>query len=727
MDTRVTLPTAPSPETYWDLRAWSRILYRSRWWIAACAVLGILISAAATLRQPRVYEASTTLIIDIAAPRVLDSQQVQDVMESGVGTYWYSKEYYETQYKIISSRTVADRVAQQLGLANDADFLGLSKITDTRERDQRMKSADAAQLLQRRLRVEPVKDSRVVKLTVEDGDPDRAARLADAFATAYIEHSLTVRQSTNKNASTWLQDQLDDLETALNTSGREFFDFKRKHDIVSTSWEDKQQMVRQQLTSLTETLNKKRTDKAELKARHDAIVEAKRLVDQELALASLPPVMSSPAVQQLKFRYAQLREECADLEDRYLESHPKLTSCRERLIKTKESLSSEMQTSLNAALAQYREVVETEKNLEALFQKAKSEAFELNQFEPEFTEIRRRHENNQRLYDVVLKRLKDTGLSGLLHMSNVRVLDPARVKRTPVRPVVRNNLFLGLALGLAFGTLAAFVRDLLDNTVASQEDVEGALGLTFLGILPTGTSPAGGAMQDLAVFREPRSPLAECCRSVRTNLLFMSPDRPLKTVLVTSGSPRDGKTTVAISLAIAMAESGARVLLIDSDMRRPRLHQAFGVPNTAGLASLIVGDADLDATLRSTEVPHLSVLTCGPLPPNPAELLHTQAFKQLLERCTQKFDRVIIDSPPLGAVADGAVIAAQVDGTVLVVRANRTHRDLVRRSIRTLGDVKARILGVVLNDLDLKNPRYPGIASYLHYGYYGNSKNERTV
>ncbi len=263
----------------------------------------------------------------------------------------------------------------------------------------------------------------------------------------------------------------------------------------------------------------------------------------------------------------------------------------------------------------------------------------------------------------------------------------------------------------------AFGIEFLDTTIKSQQQIDEWLSVAFLGIVPRMQRAKEGMKQELLVHAQPRSAIAECFRSIRTNLLFMSPEKPLRTILITSSSPEDGKTTTALNLAAVMAENGSRVLLVDADMRRPKVHRALNIPNTSGLSSLILGEGNLESAIRHTDASNLWVLTCGPVPPNPAELLHTESFTTLLELMCQKFDRIIIDSPPVGAVSDAVVISTKVDGSVIVLKAGKTSRDMAQRTERTLRDVNARILGAVLNDLDLENRGY---ASYYYsrHGYY---------
>jgi polysaccharide biosynthesis transport protein len=284
-----------------------------------------------------------------------------------------------------------------------------------------------------------------------------------------------------------------------------------------------------------------------------------------------------------------------------------------------------------------------------------------------------------------------------------------------VSPRPLRNLALSLVLGLAGGVALALLLETLDTSITTREQVEERLRLPFLGIIPR-MQQDGAAAPELAVLSSPSSAAAECVRSIRTNLLFMSPEKPLRTILVTSSGTGEGKTTVASALAATMANGGSRVLLVDADMRRPRVHKVFGIRTEAGLSSLILGEGSLDAVVVRTDVPNLDVVPCGTVPPNPAELLHTAGFANLLMEMSRRYDRVVIDSPPAGVVADAIVISTHVDGTLLVLKAGQTSRDAAERTARNLADVKARVFGAVLNDVDLEDRRY-GQYAYYQSGY----------
>jgi capsular exopolysaccharide synthesis family protein len=649
---------------------------------------------------------------------------VQDVVETGSGASFSTRDYFETQIKILTSRAVASRVVERLALGSDLAFLDVDGVTDPEEQERLRKARDPVALVQAKLRVDPVKYSRVVRLVVEDRDPDLAAAIANAYADAYISESLAVRSSTTRNASEWLQEQLADLESKLEKSGKDLFEFKRRNDIVSTSWEDRQTMVSQRLQAFNEALARAGVQRAQLQARAEEIAVALASVASGggADLESLPAVAGNSAIHSLKQKYNESLVECADLKVKYLDGHPALHACSEKLATVRRNLEREIRTTLTAARKEYEEVSATERNLKALYEQTKTEAFSFNQYEREYVELKRAYENNQRLYDVVLKRLKDAGLAGMLEMSNVRLLDRARPSFVHVRPDLRRNLLAALVLGLVLGVGLAFVVEALDSSVRTQEHLE-QLGATFLGAFPRVEHAPDQAKDDLAVHTAPKSALAECCRAIRTNLLFMSPDKPLRTILVTSSSPQDGKTTTAVNLSIAMADSGNRVLLLDADMRRPRVHKALGLGQGAGLSSLILGEHALDDAIQRTPVPNLFALPCGPIPPNPSELLHTDAFAAVLREAAERFDRIIIDSPPVAAVSDALIISTQVDGTVVVVKAGSTTRESARRTLRSLADLNARVLGVVLNDVDTKDSRY-GTYYYSYGAYYGEKRGE---
>jgi capsular exopolysaccharide synthesis family protein len=303
--------------------------------------------------------------------------------------------------------------------------------------------------------------------------------------------------------------------------------------------------------------------------------------------------------------------------------------------------------------------------------------------------------------------------------NNIRPLDRAVVPTFPVEPRLKRSLIFGLLAGLVLALALVSGLEVLDRTVKNHDDIEAATGLAFLGFIPAVKEQVGAGVRELHVVKHPGSQVAECCRVLRTNLLFCSPDKPLKKILVTSSNAVDGKTMTVVNLGVVMAQGGQRTLLVDTDLRRPRLHKVLQVPNDTGVSRLILADGDIDEAIKSTDVPGMYLLPCGPVPPNPAELLQTERFAALVEKLAQKFDRVIFDSPPVLAVTDAPILSRLVDGVLVIARARSTTRDALQRMKRHLDAVNARIAGVALNDVDVRHPDYGGYYGYQNR-YYTN-------
>lgn len=701
-----------------DLRFYLRVLLKRKWLILLVFIPIVAATSLWARSQPKVYGAQISLIIDSKEPRFLDNQ-IQDVNSDSTSAFWANKEYIETQSKIITSRAVSQRVVEKLGLNTDPEFLNLMRLPEA-QRAEAMKRVDAVAMVQGKIRVEPQKDSRVTYIKVEDSDPNRAALLANEVAQAYADESMSQKLKVTENASKWLDERRDSLSASARASELSLYNFRKQSDMLSTSIDDRANMVSARLSATSQALTDVQLKIAGHKARVAAIrnVQQQKGSDDSMWAEALPAARENLTLQKLKDRMLTLRTDCTELQSRYFEQHPKLSECRDKLALVEKDFQRELGNLVMGTEAELREAVEKERNLHVLFTEARTEAFEVEKKKLELGRLQQESDSAKRQYESVFKRLKDIELSGLLRTSNVRVLDAARPSMGPIRPNVPQTTLFGVIAGLVAAIGLALMLEFLDSSVTSQSEIEERLGLTFLGFVPS-IPPTESSTKDLHIHREPKSHIAECTRAVRTNLLFMSPDKPIKRMLVTSSGPQEGKSTTAINLAIAMAQSGQKVLLIDTDMRRPRLHKAFGVPNDVGVSSLVVGEGKLDEAIKTTEVPGVYLLPCGPVPPNPAELLHTRAFGELLETLDGMFDRVLLDSPPVGAVADAVVLATQVNGVVMVLKAGVTNRDVAKRTLRALQDVKATMLGAVLNDVNLERSRYGDYSYGYSYRYYG--------
>jgi succinoglycan biosynthesis transport protein ExoP len=731
-----TSPTAaPAPEENagFDLQLYLRILWTYKW-----IILGVTVAISAlvvfwTLRQPRLYEARCTIEYDPNRASPL-GQEVEDI-GSPVGSYWATRDFFATQNSIIASRAVSERVVRNLGLHEDPSFFYIDE--GDREGWSGESVESAAQTLQSRLSVEPDDDTRIVSIRVVDRSPERAATLANAVAEAYIEKTLEDRMGSTVTALEWLGTQLDTLRGELDASELALHRFKEDHQVLSVSMEDRQNLVASDIEHFNEALTAARTRHIELRARVARITAAAQGDTPEESAAAFP---EAETIGTLREELRQKLAERQGLSARYGANHQRMQQLEAEIGDLRRQLQEEIAGVERAAEADVREVQVIERGLRTALDEAQAAGLELNMREIEYQRLNRARANNEKLYNLVLERTTETDLTRMLRTTHVRILDRALEPAGAVSPNVLTNSGAGLGAGLALAFAIAFLLSRLDRRLRSVEEVEGA-GLSILGILPriedgaamrepysktkrrAQKPDAASLNRDLFVHTHPMSAAAECCRTIRTNLMFMSADAPIRTLVVTSAGPREGKTTVTMNIAISLAQSGKRVLMVDTDLRRPRIHRALGVSGARGVTSVIVGDEKLEDVATATDVPNLFALPCGPIPPNPSELLHSQRFSDLIAKALEQYDRVVFDSPPLVAVTDAAVLAPQVDAVMIVVKAHHTTRDALSSALRQLRDVSANVVGGVLNDLDPRRQGY-GNGHYYHYyrreGYYNS-------
>ena len=693
-----------------------------------------------TLGQKKIYRASTTLQIDPNPPQPL-GKQVQTVVDLGAGNYWSNKEYYETQFKVMQSHKVASQVVRTLGLQRDPAFLANSPA-GTVPPPAEVSVDSAASALRGRLTVEPVKNSRLVILHLEDADPARAQRVLSALVEAYLEQNVEAALSSTNSAADWLRGQLDKLKGELESSELALHSYKKDRQILSVSIDDQSNMLREEMQLLNSEVTRVKTRKEGIASRRDELNKINHADPTDLPASEL---LNSGILQRLREDYLAAKgQRQALLGEGKGANHPTVKAADARIETTRTGLLAEVKNIKAALDKDYKATEREAQGLSRLFGSAKKRAMDLNLLEIEFRRLERTKNNNEKLYSLVLERTKESDLTRMLRFNNVRVIDQALLPRSAVKPNVPVNLGIGLFAGLFLGALFALSRELLDRSIKTPDDVEQEIGMTFLGLLPemdegSESKPAYGRRRrraqakgpaagpsELVVHRDPMSGIAEAARAIRTNIMFMAPDRPYRRLLVTSAGPSEGKTTVACCIAIAMAQAGQRVLLLDCDLRRPRLHKIFGRRNDVGVTSAVLDRGVLDTVDLTTEVENLSVLPSGPHAPNPAELLHSESFLKLLDHVQERYDRVVLDSPPVVPVTDPAVLSNHVDGTVLVVRAFKTSRDLARQAARALRDVSANVVGCVLNAVDLNKRQY-GYYQYYYYkrdGYGGREKEE---
>lgn len=680
-------------ENAFDLKdLWQIIRKRRR---SALAFFGIVVATAAigTFSQTPMYRASATLAILPDTPKVLNFQEVEDL---GPYNYFLYQDYYNTQHKIIRSITVARRAIDRLGL--------------TQPGPQKARVPMEPETFLANLVVEPIKESQLVRVSYDDPNPRLAALIADTVAQVYIEANLNQRIEVTRQAVEWLGKRLTDLKNQVVASEQAVYKFKSAHRIVGL--DEKQNLVLQKLVDLNAAYAKTHAERIELEARWRRL---NRMVQAGADREAIAAVIQSVLVQNLKQRLIELERERTELAERYLPEHPKMKRIASQVAFVRQSIDREVTKIVAAARNDYWLKQAEEQSLAEALERAKQEALELNQKLINHLALQQEAQKNQQLYDVLLGRLKETDITSSLRANNIRIIDSAEVPRRPVRPRIAMNLGLGLLLGLVGGIGLVIFLEYLDNTVKTPEDVETVLQLPLLGTIPSIESTATEINRDLYAHTHPKSPIAESCRAVRTSLEFFAAMQPLPTLLVTSATPLEGKSTLCCNLGIALAQAGRQILLVDTDLRRSRLHKAFGIENVRGFSNLLLRNADLDACLQPSGVPNLWIIPSGPLPPNPSELLSSPQMEVIAAALSARFDKVIFDSPPIIPVTDAIVLSRKVAGTIFVIKSGKVARELAAEAKRRLGEMKTQVLGVILNDVAIDRGGY----AYQYQYEYG--------
>lgn len=720
---RSSPPSGEEQRTLEHLSSYVGVVFKRKWTVLLTLVAVVAGTLAYTSQQVPIYRATATVIIDTSPPRVLSG--VTEVIELGSSNYWAIKDYLRTQYEIIRSRDVAERVVDRLGLRAHPELLGVS----AEERSSDLQ-ADLAALLLKRIRVEPLEDSLMVFVHVEDAQPAFAMELADAFAFAYRDQNLETKRDILLDAQRDLLKMVGELRKNKETAEADLQTFEREQNIGS--FDNQKKMIDQQLSELNAKLAEVAIRRVELEAKLTQLERYKRRGGAfSVAYAE---VLNNPLIVAMKQRYVELEDTYAGLSTTYLEKHPKVTAVREQMNRIEREIRREVRNLVHAVEAEHEEVVDTEAAIRARFEEAKEVELRLSRIKADYDPIMRRYQEAVRLYEGVLARQAETTLSAQSTMNNVRIHDRAAKPERPVRPNWRLATIIAVLLGLLGGVGLAFLREFVDNSVRTREDIERAAGLTFLGVMPRmgrrraqrkayyyGTAepetpvPAEAKdYPDLFVHFHSKSEVAERTRNIRTNLLFMMPEQRLQTVLITSPNPAEGKTTVALNVAIIMAQAGSRTLLVDTDLRRPRVHQAFSLERKEGVSSVVMGESELDDAVKSTFVPKLDVLCAGPIPPDPTALLHSKRFAQLMGELRERYDVVILDSPPVLPVTDAMIIATHADGVLVVARSEATPREALALARHELETVNATLLGAVLNEHEVAQRGYGGYKYYRH-------------
>lgn len=708
-------------------------IVRRRWLAVGATVLLVAAVGLAVVSNLRPYwRARVSVVVNTDAPtRVLDS--VSGVNDQDLWSPVAQQEYAGTQQEIIKSRSVATAALERLDIADDPVFLGVDGVENDERRAELAAQADPVEILRSMITTGRVRDSKVLWIAVEYPDPEVARDIVNAVADAFLEIGDTSRSETGEDAKSKIAEERAKARERLALAEQALDEFKQGNEITTISLDDRQNLITQNITLLTAKVSEARSKRIELESIYS---EAKRIQTRErIASVSLLEPSERMTYESLLGEKYKAEQELAQAQIKYLADHPQYKRAEGRVAATTARLD-EMGQELVASLrARVRAAESTEGRLKAVLKEENEKALQLGRLEPKFRQLERDAETAEETYRVLSRRDAEVEMTNRVESeSPISVLDYATLPTAPVRP--RKTLLMAatLALGLALGSFVAVALDLRDHRIRSSGDLERLIadyGLRLLGALPelpadpligTGNVKAQRRQRDLYTFLHPKSQMSENCRGIRTSLAFSSSSGEAQSLMVTSPGSGDGKSATAINLAMSFCQAQKRVVIVDADMRRPRLHHVFPPPveqGERGLSAVLEGTAALDEVLQASPdgAPELlSALCCGKIPEHPAELLDSAEWRRVVSELKERFDVVIIDSPPLLPVTDPRIIAPQVDGVVVVVRCGRTTRTALQTALGMLRQSDSNLLGAILNQVD---PRMEG----RHYGYGYQYKN----
>jgi polysaccharide biosynthesis transport protein len=751
-----------------NLRDYLIIIRKYRWTILAFLLPVVLLTGLSGLGKAPVYSATVILYLERQTPNIVGVPETISLAGN-------VPDYYLTQVNLLRSRGLAARVIQELGLDRNRRFpkymdppssilqrqmravhrsaqpmttwfseqspvqwlLMRFNADDNEKKDetgavQTFEFGVNPGLIDRYLSglsVSQVVGTQLIRVSFSSLNPALSKEAVNAHATAFISTSLLTRFELTAEARQFLQGKLSELKAKLEQSEEDLNRFRKAHAIVALE-KGGENLVMDRLNGLNKDLTLARSKRIELESLYRVI--------QQKDNRFLTQIIDNSVVHALKDQIFKLEQDKTNLATVYRPTFPGVSALQEQIVQAQDRLNQEILRIVRSITADYNAAKAREKALADEMEQARQEALDLREKAIEASMLERDVESNRVLYENVLKKTKETDLTGSVPISNIRVVDAADIPRLSDDGRGQRILLLGVLVGLLGGVGIAFLRHYLDNTLKTPEDIAHVLHLPTLGLVPdigrlmTGANGLGspkkrslplslfqsrrGRNSEIAISHHPLSLVGESYRTICTGLLFSLPERPPRTILITSSQPKEGKTVTAINLAVSLARNGAPVLLIDADLRNGQCHRLLGVQRRRGLADVLTGNGSAAEFLQETAVQNLSLLSCGYLPPNPAELLGSQKMRQLLESLEPGFPFIILDSAPLLPITDSVLLSTKVDGVLLIVKSQAVSRYVVRQACERLTYARATIIGVVLNHIDIHSPDYKDYrSSYTSY------------
>jgi polysaccharide biosynthesis transport protein len=707
------------------------ILRKHQWLILSFLVVVVTIVTIATFRMKPVYSASAKIEIDRENSNIMPFQ--------GADSYDLMIDldnYIETQSRILTSETLALQTIRNLSLTADPEFSGdaTSGAIATGSLENQKLPPEIGAFLSR-LTVKRIPNTRLMEVSFESTDPKMAAVILNAHLKSYIDQNFKSGYEATAKASGLLQDELQELGEKVRRSEDARIQYERNNQIWAVDEKDDKNNV---TTERFADLNKQLTDAQSDSLKKEALYEFAKTGD----LDAVPQLRDNAAIQDLQRKRADLAVQYSDLVNQYGPNYPKVQRLQAQMKEVDDQMARERKGIITQLESEYRQAKQREELLSRALDQQKLEVNAMSEKMIQYNILKREAEANKSLYDGLQTKLKEAQISSGLRSSNIRIVDPAMIPSTPTRPAKTRNITLAFLVGLVGGIGLALLREYLDNTVKTPDDVETLAKLPSLAVVPAfgegsaeakrnvflraGSSNGHDKRIELVAQHLPKSQMSEAFRALRTALLLSQPDHPPQVILVTSALPREGKTTAAANLAVTLAQLGDKTVLVDADLRKPGVGRLLnlGSGKYAGLSSYLAGVSSLDlVTVPHPAIPNLAAIPTGPLPPNPADLLSSNKLSDAITELRKSFKFIVIDSPPIMAATDAVILSVQADGVLIVVRSGETPKEAFTRTRDLLASVKCHLLGVVLNAVDSSAPDY--YYSYRYYPYsYGYGPQE---
>jgi len=710
------------------------VLRKHQWLVLSFLVTVVTVVTIATFRMQPIYDATTRIQIDQENTNILpfsatDSYNMYQDMEA----------YIETQSKILTSQTLGAMTVKSLELDHNPAFGGTPVNNSTLQEAQPGDGSASPALgsFLGGLSVRRVPNSRLLDVTFSTTDPQLAAKAVNTHIANFVEQNFTSRYEAATQASNWLAKQLDELKAKVERAEDARIAYERSNQIWTI--DEKQDISSQKLADLNRELTGAQTDRIN----KEAVYQSAQAGNYD----AIPAVRLSGVIQDLSKQQGMLSAQHAEALSQYGPRFPRVVRLQEQIKELNQAVTREKINIANQVEAEYRGAHQREALLSKALEEQKKETGAMADRMVQYNILKREAEANKQLYDGLLQKLKEAGISAGLRSSNIRVVDPALVPKSPSKPQKSRNISLAILVGLVGGIGLALLREYLDNTVKNPDDIENLARLPSLAVVPAFANPNGNTSRgrlpkllkgqgsaaregrvELVSHLQPQSQISEAFRALRTSLLLSQADHPPQVILMTSALPREGKTTAAANLAVTLAQLGDKTLLVDGDLRKPGVSRALNMSGGkyAGLSSYLAGVSTLDLiTVQHPGISNLSVIPTGPVPPNPADLLSSHRLSDMVLELRQRYKFVVIDSPPIMAATDAVILSVLADGVLLVVRSGETPKEAFTRTCDLLSSVKSRVLGVVLNAVDSSSPDYYYSYRYYPYSYGGYGREER--